>query len=546
MKRKGMLLPILALLLAGCEIDWGTFPTDNSSDTSSTSDTSNQSSTSSQEQSEISTSTSSSSESEVLSSSSSESPSSIPEDSPAIISSPEYYEFWSETTKLDFTVDMSPLQLKNMSEAGAIKNDPRNELYFPANLTITMNSKSYYYEEVGLRMKGNTSRVNFAPEGEIIEAFNFKIAFDHTWTAEQYEPYGLRKTWTKADPNFVIRDNRRFLDMKKLDFKFNRSEDLSMINQTFINRLFQAHDVMTPHSTMTEFKINNQAKQTHLGVVFINEVIDKTFIRRHFNNVEDEGDLYKALWPTDFVLSETLNHQGGDVYTVKSHMIGVEDTFNNYHPSYDLKTNESKSNHEALIKLITTLDKSKGLTGNALKQAIESVVDVDSFLRFAAVSYLVGNPDDLRNNRNNVYIYFHPTTGKAYFITYDNDWSLGVVWESNGGREWGLGVADLHPRDSRTALNSTISNPLYYYTIANHDWDGINRHEDFRISYDQYVQDFVAGEAFSITHFEALYQAYRTTYQTVTSSIYTATGFVTTDMFHQWHARISMKVAVSY
>ena len=536
MKRKFILLPILSIILTGCELNFGSFNTGSSNGTSTSSETSSELLQSSEVASET-------------LSSSSESSSSIPiDEEPALVSSPEYYEFWDENTKLDFTVEMDPIHLKNMSEAGANKNDPRNELYFPANLTIKMNEKSYYYEEVGLRSKGNLSRVNFAPEGEIVEGFNFKIAFDHTWTAEQYEPYGLRKTWTKTDPDYIVRNDRRFLDMKKMDFKFNRSGDTSMINQAFINRLFAAKGLITPHSTMTEFKINNDVKNTHLGVVFINEVIDKTLIRRYFNNVNDEGDLYKCLWPTNLLLSDTLNDLGAGVYTVKPEMIGVEDTFNWYHPTYDLKTNEKTSQHEALINLIKTLDQSKKLTDTALKQAIENVVDIDSFLRFAALSYLVGNPDDMRNNVNNVYIYFHPVTGKAYFITYDNDWSLGLVWSEGNSVEWGLGVADLLPRDTRTALNGTVSNPLYYYTIMNQGGydDGINRHEDFRVAYDQYVQEYVDSEAFSVATYQALFNDYEANYGDVTSTVFTATGFISTSLFEQWHARISATVENAY
>ena len=58
------------------------------------------------------------------------------------------------------------------------------------------------------------------------------------------------------------------------------------------------------------------------------------------------------------------------------------------------------------------------------------MVDVDNFLRFAAVSYFMGNPDDLRNNYNNCYVYFLKSSGKAVFIPYDFDRCLGI------NREW--------------------------------------------------------------------------------------------------------------
>ena len=44
------------------------------------------------------------------------------------------------------------------------------------------------------------------------------------------------------------------------------------------------------------------------------------------------------------------------------------------------------------------------ITNDSIKlnyKGYASVVDIDNFLAYAAVSYIVGNPDDLRNNYNN-------------------------------------------------------------------------------------------------------------------------------------------------
>ena len=54
---------------------------------------------------------------------------------------------------------------------------------------------------------------------------------------------------------------------------------------------------------------------------------------------------------------------------------------------------------------------------------------MDSFLRFSAVSYLLGNVDDQRNAGNNFYLYFVPSTKKMTFIAYDWDWCLGSAYD---------------------------------------------------------------------------------------------------------------------
>ena len=53
-------------------------------------------------------------------------------------------------------------------------------------------------------------------------------------------------------------------------------------------------------------------------------------------------------------------------------------------------------------------------------------MNVDNFLRYSALCWVFGLPDDLRNNYNNYYLYFDKED-KALFIPYDNDRCLGIL-----------------------------------------------------------------------------------------------------------------------
>ena len=65
------------------------------------------------------------------------------------------------------------------------------------------------------------------------------------------------------------------------------------------------------------------------------------------------------------------------------------------------------------------------------KSTFDSIVDADAFIKFAAMSWVIGNPDDLRNNYNNYYMYFNSSNDKAIFIPYDYDRCFGIMkdWE---------------------------------------------------------------------------------------------------------------------
>ena len=99
------------------------------------------------------------------------------------------------------------------------------------------------------------------------------------------------------------------------------------------------------------------------------------------------------------------------------------------------------------------------------KSQFASVVDVDNFLAYAAVSYLVGNPDDLRNNYNNTYIYFRADTGQVLFIPYDMDRGLGVNkdWNPSGNHM----TTDSPFSDTAIGNGSKQKNPLFTKGILN-------------------------------------------------------------------------------
>lgn len=192
-----------------------------------------------------------------------------------------------------------------------------------------------------------------------------------------------------------------------------------------------------------------------MGVYTINEPIDKIFLEKNLPEEAQGGDLYKCGWAGWHNASFT-----------ETGSIGLEDEDAGKFYAYDLKTNKKTSEHQQLIGLIQQLN-----DGDVSREEFASLVDVDYFLRFAAVSYMLGNPDDLRNNYNNCYIYFRGDTGQLLVIPYDYDRCLGVTAHWNPTH---TGVTDDNPfTDELQSADRNDPNadryqksPLFLYSIC--------------------------------------------------------------------------------
>jgi hypothetical protein len=96
------------------------------------------------------------------------------------------------------------------------------------------------------------------------------------------------------------------------------------------------------------------------------------------------------------------------------------------------------------------------------KEGIAELMDIDNFISFAAVSWFLGNPDDLRNNYNNYYLYFTPE-GKAMFIPYDYDRTLGISHDWN---PTGHGMTKDDPLTKDMGAGGKQNNPVYLKTVV--------------------------------------------------------------------------------
>ncbi len=403
-----------------------------------------------------------------------------------------FYTLWEETTSVTVKIDISGHELAKINEANESGNPALQDTYRKCALTITVNGKDYTYDEVGIRMRGNTSRRNFCDEnGNIYAYVHFRFSLTETFDGEEYKnawAEELYHDWTNDEAGRKARKDRSFATMEKFYYKWNKNYDQTYIREIYANRMFQAFGVLAPHITLAEIDIRQGTSMESLGVGGLYELIDKQFIKRNFDKEHKGGDLYKC----------TYTGRGPADLTGKGYGLSDDDP-------YCLKTNDDPegkdwSDHKYIKAFIAALNDRQG----NFTENFEKLMSPDYFARFEACNYLAGNPDCIRNNYNNYYLYFTPQ-GTAYVIPYDYDRCFGIT------RDWNpmMGMVYTGPFERQNATGEN-RNPLYTRTI-------LDDNAPYRDLYASKIEEVLNSKWFTLGNFTTLYEAYRANYGTRTA-----------------------------
>ena len=328
-------------------------------------------------------------------------------------------------------------------------DDKKSDIYRMADVTFKVGGQSYSVDEVGVRLKGNQS-LEPLYDGNRPNLVSLKLSFDEAF--DNKSDYGSdAKKWS-SDSARKTRKQRKFASMNELDLKWNVCYDQTQIREVYATKLFESADVLVQKIGLAQLKINGK----NYGLVRIFEPIDKTFLEKRLPSSAIGGDLYKCMWSNRTSSKGYTNWRGTNYRSDNSY--GVQDNKTGLKFNFNLKTNKSSSTHAQLKNFLNVINKS-----NPTKAEIESVLDVDYYARFMAASYFAGDPDDMRNNYNNHYIYFRKDNGKAIFIVYDNDRTLGIT---NGMNPDGNACSTRNPYSSYAAAGGEQQNPLISKTIS--------------------------------------------------------------------------------
>lgn len=398
-----------------------------------------------------------------------------------------YQALFDINSKISIEIDISDAELLKLQQ-DYDKYESKNSkspIYRIANkVTFTINGKKYEIEDVGVRLKGNTSRTDFySSSSGMYNMTHLRLSFDETFDDSSY--YGSQaRQWNDADRK--ERKKRTFATLNGLEIKWNRNYDQTYIREYYTSQMYRENGILCARNNLSQMNISGD----NMGVYIIYEPVDSNFIERNLPEEDWGGDLYKVAWT-----NSPANYTRNVSY-------GIEDEDKSKFYNFDLKTNKKTSAHQQLKNLLQVINKS-----NLTQAEFEKVVDKDYWVKFAAISYFIGNPDDLRNNYNNHYIYFLKSSGKAIFIPYDNDRTLGVTC---GYNPTGNGMTEVSPFSTQAEGNrSSQKNPLYTKTILNNGF--------YVNEYKSELRKIANSKWLTMDNFKPIYETAKSNYNNCTA-----------------------------
>lgn len=226
--------------------------------------------------------------------------------------------------------------------------------------------------EVGFRLRGNTSRTSAKK--------SFKISFN----------------------SFV--SGARVQGVKDLNLN-GEHNDPSIMRARIAWEMAQDAGMPAPRVNHVRLFINGQPYGLYANIEHYND----DYVEHRF--ARDAGNLYKCLWPAD------MANLGSDPNSYKLTSGGRR--------VYELITNETADNYSGLAHLVSALH---ATTSTQALCALDSVFNVNSYLKWLAWEVTTGHWDNHSFNKNNFYLYEDPASGLMEFISYDADNTFGVDW----------------------------------------------------------------------------------------------------------------------
>ena len=322
--------------------------------------------------------------------------------------------------------------------------------YVAATVTFVKDGETTVIDNVGLRLKGNTSRRR--PEG---------------WYGQQHQRDNTN--WHHAHFGVNLRkyaddDDHTIQGVRKLHLKWFK-DDPMYVREIFCYELFRRAGVWTAvrdNYCRLWIHVEGDSQEAYYGVYELLEPIDKRYVKdRKSRFGASNGFLWKCRNS-----AAGLNNPNGDIW--------YDDDTDDRH-AYTLET-ETGDFDSARVQLVDFMNKLTNLSDSEFYTWIQEVTDVDLLLKTYAVNVAVGMWDDYWNNANNYYIYFNGkglTGYKFYFIPYDYDNTLGTSLR--------CGVQD----------DAGRQNPLKWGNDNNRLIARILRFNEFKVKYVAFLKELI-------------------------------------------------------
>lgn len=294
-----------------------------------------------------------------------------------------------------------------------IYDHPESDLEFHANFSFTSGEIQETFENIGFRLRGNTSRYSAKK--------SFKVSFNTFVSGGDF--YGVEKLNLNGEHN-----------------------DPSVCRAKIGWDLARMTGLPGSRANHVALYINGNYHGLYLSV----EHIDEEFTGTYFGT--KTGNLYKCLYPADLVW------KGSDPDLYKEEYSGRR--------AYELKINEETDDYTDLRDLIDAINHSSPET---FPMDLGRVINTPDLLKLMALEIILGHWDNYIYNKNNYYLYHNPLTEQFEFLLYDLDntmgidWS-GINWDTRNLYNWD---ADWEPRPLYNSImsNTILRDQFTYYIL---------------------------------------------------------------------------------
>lgn len=299
----------------------------------------------------------------------------------------------------------------------------KNEECVHADFKMKKAGVEWKIDDIGFRLRGNTSRIRPQRESGEFQQAHFKLDFEEFSETDKKLSgcmKGINLKRFKDDPTY-----------SREIYCYNYFRDCGIWTSpraSYAHLFITITDYKESEGTETsENSAKTKNKTLDYGIYAMIEEINKQFLagRKSKDDAGDFTDNKGNLWKC------TYTNGKADFADTEDYKFGIENISLNESESerytYDLKADKKKFD-EAKTQLQNFITELNGLSDSdttAIKSFYESKMDADLFIKTYAINVILGMDDDYWQNSNNFYFYFDKG-GKAYFIPYDYDNTLGT------------------------------------------------------------------------------------------------------------------------
>lgn len=260
-----------------------------------------------------------------------------------------------------------------------LQENYETETYMEADLTITDITGATTVNQVGVRLKGNSS---YSHPGN---KKSFKIDFNKYVSGQNYD------------------------GLKKLNFS-NGFKDPTLMREKVFLDLCREANVPAPRANFANVYFNG----TLWGFYSVVEQIDDQFL--DWRILDDDGNLFKA--------GDNFQGSGGEADLM---YYGTSQT--SYEDRYELKSNETENDWTDLIEFIDFINNS---SSSDFETELENHLELQEYLRSAAIDNIFSNLDTYTLSARNYYVYHNLTTNKWEWIKWDANECFGTYGGPGG------------------------------------------------------------------------------------------------------------------